>query len=387
MRFWGLAGQVAVGVALATTTAATAAQAAPCAYAAGAAMVAVPGRPFAAVPSADGCWLFVSMLGATSASEGGGVAVLKNAGGRFQVARTQPLPGGPAGIALTHDGRTLVVAAQDSVAILDVARLESGEAGAVTALLAEDAGAGAIYAATSLDDRLLFVAEERRDRIEVLDLAQARTAATKSVVGYIPQGRAPVGLAVSADGRRLYATSEIANAAGLAAPCAPQVAGRGRNQPQGALSVIDVDMAGSDPGKALVGAAMAGCGPVRVALSPDGAMAWVTARGDDRLLGFATAKLSAAGAAGAPQVSIQVGSAPVGVAARPDGAQVWVADSDRFAANGACSLTAVSPQGAVLRTVPSGRFPRDLRFLPDGKTLVAAVFGSRAVQFVPTDGP
>jgi hypothetical protein len=41
----------------------------------------------------------------------------------------------------------------------------------------------------------------------------------------------------------------------------------------------------------------------------------------------------------------------------------------------------------VLWSVPSGRFPRDLRFLPDGKTLVAAVFGSRAVQFVPTDGP
>jgi hypothetical protein len=63
---------------------------------------------------------------------------------------------------------------------------------------------------------------------------------------------------------------------------------------------------------------------------------------------------------------------------------VWVANSDRFSANGNGSRTAVSPGGALLRTVPSGRFPRDL---PDGKTLVVAEFGSQAVQFVPTDAP
>jgi hypothetical protein len=49
-------------------------------------------------------------------------------------------------------------------------------------------------------------------------------------------------------------------------------------------------------------------------------------------------------------------------------------------------LTAVSSTGQVLKTVPCGVFPRDLRFLPDGKTLVAAEFGSRDIRLVPTDG-
>jgi len=381
MRRLLFAGLTAIGVATAAH-----AQAAPCAYTAEAAAVSVPGRPFAALPSADGCWLFVSMLGAAKPSEGGGVAVLRNENGRFVVTHVLPIAGGPGGIALTHDGRTLIAAAQDNVAIVDVEKLQRGDAGAVTVTLSEEADSGAIYAATSLDDGLLFVAEERRNRIAVLDLAQARGAGRRSVIGFIPQGRAPVGLALSADGRRLYATSEIASAPGLPAPCAPQVAGRGREQPEGTLSVIDVAAAGRDPAKALVAVRTAGCSPVRVALSPDGGTAWVTARGDDRVEGFATARLSGA-TTGPPEISVKVGTAPVGVAARPDGAQVWVANSDRFSANGNGSLTAVSPSGAVVRTVPSGRFPRDLRFLPDGKTLVVAEFGSQAVQFVPTDAP
>jgi len=47
----------------------------------------------------------------------------------------------------------------------------------------------------------------------------------------------------------------------------------------------------------------------------------------------------------------------------------------------------VSPSGQVLRTVASGLFPRDLSFLPDGRTLVVAQFESQAIQFVPTDAP
>ncbi len=147
--------------------------------------------------------------------------------------------------------------------------------------------------------------------------------------------------------------------------------------------MIDVARAGEDPARAMTAMAEAGCGPVRVALSPDGATAWVTARSDNALLAFPTAELTSLSAK--PNVTAtEVGSAPVGVAARPDGRQVWVANSDRFK-GGAGSLSGVFPAGGAQRHVASGKFPRDIGFLPDGKTLVVAQYDSQAIQFVPTD--
>jgi DNA-binding beta-propeller fold protein YncE len=314
----------------------------------------------------------------------GGVVVLRNEGGAFRVAHMAPLKDYPGGLALSHDGKTLAVATEASVAILDVAKLEAGYASALTATL--PAGTGAIYLAISRDDRLLFVSEERRARISVLDFGKARGPGEKAELGVISVGRAPVGLALSADGARLYATSEsVGKEAFEAAACQPE-GGEGRQHPEGVLTVIDVAAAGKDPSKSVVGVRKAGCNPVRVALSPDEATAWVTARGEDRLEGFTARRLAGASTA-APEISVKVGAAPVGIAVRPDGTQIWVADSNRFGHDRPGALTAVSPSGQVLRTAATGVFPRDIRFLPDGKTLVVAEYGSRAVQFVPTDAP
>ena len=54
------------------------------------------------------------------------------------------------------------------------------------------------------------------------------------------------------------------------------------------------------------------------------------------------------------------------------------------AAAGADSLRAVAIGYDDVRD--TGVFPRDIGFLPDGKTLVVAQYESRAVQFVPTVG-
>jgi DNA-binding beta-propeller fold protein YncE len=379
MRGWFLG--VLAGLSLG---AAGAAAAAPCAYTGGAATVELPGRPFMAESTADGCWLFVSMGHLEGDKMGsGGVAVLRNEAGRFRVMGMTPLKDYPGGLALSHDGRTLAVATEASVAILDVARLEAGEAGAVTAVL--PAGAGAIYLAISRDDRLLFVSEERRARVSVIDFAKARGVGEKAEIGVIAVGRAPVGLAMSTDGARLYVTSESVGKEVFEAACQPE-GGEGRQHPEGVLTVIDVAQAGKDPAKSVVGVRKAGCNPVRVALAPDESIAWVTARGEDRLEGFAARKLAGASAA-APEIAVKVGAAPIGIAVRPDGQQIWIADSNRFGHNRPGLLTVVSPAGQVLRTAATGLFPRDIRFLPDGKTLVVAQYGSRAVQFVPTDAP
>jgi sugar lactone lactonase YvrE len=358
----------------------------PCAYTAGAQTVTLGGRPFAAQPTADGCWMFVSLTGVQATAPG--IAVLRNENGAFRLAHLVKTPGQPAGVALSHDGRTLAVAAQERVLLLDVDKLESGEGDPVRADLPEGADTGAIYAAFSLDDGLLFISEERRARLAVIDAARAASGAGRAAVtGYVPQGRAPVGLALSADGRRLYATSELApDATGFPKRCAPQTGKAGPDQAVGVLSVIDVARAAKDPAQSVVAAVNAGCGPVRVALSPDGATAWVSARGDDALLAFATASLR--GVQADPQPTRRpVGSAPVGVAVRPDGQEVWASNSDRFATGSQGTLSALKTAGGPARTVASGGFPRDMTFLPDGKTLVVAVFRSGAIQFVPTDRP
>jgi DNA-binding beta-propeller fold protein YncE len=194
-----------------------------------------------------------------------------------------------------------------------------------------------------------------------------------------------VGLALSANGRVLFATSESFAGKTFPTTCEAENGGHGQH-PEGVLTIIDVRAVATDPAKAPLGVRKAGCNPVRVALSPDGRTVWVTARGDNRLEGFSTAKLAGM-VMDAPEIAVKVGPAPIGLAVRPDGAQVWVANSNRFGHNRPGSLTAVSPSGQVLRTVPTGIFPRDIGFLPDGKTLVVAQYESRAVQFVPTDAP
>ncbi len=358
-----------------------------CPYTGGAATIPTPGAPFAAQPSADGCWLFAAVVGPPQGARAG-LAVFHLEGGQFHLARLVPIKGVPGGLALSHDGKTLVVSAEDNLALLDIARLETAQADPLIADLPQGEGAGAVYVITSLDDRLLFVSEEHRAELAVYDLARARAepgAKPKDlVIGLIPQGLAPVGLALSPDGRRLYATSEVGqDAFGYPKHCA--LPNHPRPQSEGALTVIDVDRAAKDPARSVIALAPAGCSPVRVVLSPDGTRAWVTARAQDELLAFDTAQLQGK-VHPAPVARIKVGVAPVGVAVRPDGRQVWVANSDRFSASGAGSLTQVPADGPP-RTVASGKFPRDLRFLPDGKTLVVAQFGSSAIQFAPTDAP
>jgi DNA-binding beta-propeller fold protein YncE len=194
-------------------------------------------------------------------------------------------------------------------------------------------------------------------------------------------------LALSADGAVLYATSEIApDGVAFEKRCRPQNGRPGDSQPVGVLFAIDVARAIKEPAKSVVAAANAGCGPVRVALSPDRATAWVSARGDNSLLAFPIAGLS--GIQPKPKVTAySVGTAPVGVAVRPDGAEVWVSNSDRFSTTSRGTLSALSTRDGATHTVESGGFPRDMTFLPDGKTLVVAAFRSGAVQFVPTGQP
>ena len=379
MRAWG-----PVLAILAAALVAAGASAGPaCPYTGGAATVRVPGAPFAVVSTPDGCWLFVSLENRPGG--GGGVSVLQNFEGHYTLIRTVRLPGGADGLALTHDGSNLVIADGDSVVILDVARLQSGQANPIVDRLNEGPDAGAFYPAVTPDDRLLFVSDEALARISVWDLGRRgpARAGRPVLLGRIPMGAAPVGMALSADGQRLYAISQISPPElGLGVRCEPGALGDTGLLPEGMLTIIDVARAAAQPSRSILAMTGAGCSPVRVSLDPDGHRAWITARGEDALVDIDLDQAEHLGLH-ARHGRRPVGPAPVGIAIRPDGGQIWISDSDRFDTQKGFLEEVALPSGAHLR-MAAGRVPRDLTFLPGGTVLVTAVTGSSALLFVDT---
>src|SRR5262245_50708681 len=271
------------------------------------ATIELPGNPFQAVPTSDGCNVFVSLAGSTEPSDPrrpprpgaftSGVAVVSRAGGEPSLTRVVQLEGSPWGMALTHDGGLLIVASDDRVAFVDPARLIAGEADAVLGYLNDAPLAGRFYANVTPDDRWLFLSDESTKAITVVDLARARASGftDSAVVGRIPTGQAPNALTFSADHRFLYTTSQVAPAAynwpSVCQAPGSEAARTGLSYPQGAILVIDVFRATDTPADAVVGAVPAGCNPVRLVTSPSGDVAYVSARTDDALLAFDSTRL------------------------------------------------------------------------------------------------
>lgn len=294
-----------------------------------------------------------------------------------QVAR-----GGGLGVTITADGRYLLTAdGGDGAIVVAAARAEAGAKNAVLGDLragSTQRGGGAIEVAASRDGRYAFVSLEGSAQIAVYRLAAAIADhfSKPAYVGAIPTGLAPVGLAVSSNGRWLYSTSEIGS---------PGHRGGGEI---GSLSVINVDTAERDPAKSVVATTSAGCNPVRVAVSPDGNDIWVTARESDELLAFSASKLRDH-AKDAELASVRVGEAPVGVAVLDGGTRVVVADSNRFGASGQSSaLTVVDAtralrhQPAIVGTISAEQFPRDVALEPAGTVLLISNFGSGVLEAV-----
>lgn len=368
------------------------------------ALVSIPGNPFQAIPTADGCHVFVSVAGLLEPSDPrrpprpdastGGVAVVSREAGEPSLARMVPLEGSPWGMALTHDGRLLIVASDDRVAFLDPARLIAGSSDAVLGYLNDAPAAGRVYANVTTDDRWLFLSDESAKAISVVDLVKARASGfdAGAVIGRIPTGRAPIALTFSMDHRFLYTTSQVApDTSGWPAVCkAPgsEADPQASSYAQGAILVVDVARATSDPANAVVGAVPAGCNPVRLATSPAGDVAYVTARTDNAILAFDTGKLLA-DPANALVGRVPVGVAPVGVAVINGGARIAVTNSNRFGNSDAPQSLIIidaqkiaSGEAAVLGSVPAGVFPRELRVTEDQKTLLLTNFGSKNLAVI-----
>lgn len=382
----------AVGVAFASTTADRAESASrparsTCSAATGRApklthvktvLTKVPFAPFGVSALPDGRWDFVAETRRAS------VAVFSNKASGLKLVRQVRLPGlstffGALGAHLTHDSRYLLVADERTGAdVVSVSKAQRGAKGAVLGTLnATGVGGGAIEVTTSLDGRFAFVSLEGRDAIAVFNLRRALTKGFghADFVGFVPVGIAPVGMAVSPDGRWLYATSENA-----AHP----------HGDIGTLSVINVKTAESRPAKSVVATVNAGCEPVRVITSASGSVVWVTARASDALLGFSATRLITAPAR-ALVAFIRVGTAPVGLALVNKGSTIVVADSDRFGVKGATSSLAIvnvkkalAGRKALVGYLRAGGFPREMAVLPGKQTLLVGNFASDQIESVDT---
>jgi DNA-binding beta-propeller fold protein YncE len=340
------------------------------------ALETVPPAPFGVVTSADGRWSFVALSGE------GQVGVFQS--GRSvlpHLVHQVDLTGQPIGETLTRDGRYLLAAdSADGAMVISTGRAEAGQADAQVGTLGSGTGgAGAIEVAVSPDGRFAFVSLEDWASIAVYNVQKALTKGfgPADLVGMIPVGIAPVGLAVSPDGRWLYATSEAGR--GAAASSAT---------PQGTLTVIDLHRAEADPAASVVATVDAGCSPVRVITSADGDVVWVTARGSDRLLGFWAARLRT-DPARSLVADVEVGEAPVGLALVGGGSAIVIADSNRFGASGATSslaavdvAAALAGRPALLGYLPAGGFPREMALEPGGRTLLVTNYDSGQLEAV-----
>jgi len=236
--------------------------------------------------------------------------------------------------------------------------------------------------------------------IAVFRLHQALTSGFGSgdLAGQIPTGLAPVGLAGSPDGKWLYATSELAPAVSPAQPepapaGSPARAGPSASPPTpapapasgaaapaysgGSVQVMSMARAETSPATSVMAAVLAGCNPVRVAVSASGQVLWVTARGSDAVVALSAARLRSD-----PRRALlgwlRVGEAPVGLALTSNGSRLIVADSNRFLTPGRSASLAVidtaaalAGRPALLGYLPAGRFPRDISVASGGQVLVA----------------
>lgn len=347
--------------------------------------IALPGHPFSAIPTADGQTILVSLTGPPHR----GIAVVRNSQTGWMVERVVETNNPVYGMALTHDGRILITTAGDYVVFYDVAKLLGRDPRPSMGWINDGDRSSPFYAAVSPDDRYAFVSDATANRITVIDLDKVRQSgpSPEDVIGRIPTAFNPLGMAISPNGKTLYATcEEVRESPHWPRTCKSPLDPNGPAMYEGALLVVDAARAETDPASCVLARVPAGCWPDRVVLSPDGATAYVSHRGSDTVTAFDAGKL-ATDPANAAAGEYPVGPAPVGLIAIDGGRRLLVANSNQFATGQPDStltiLDTTQPAGpsAAVGSIPTGSFPRELGMLPDG-TVIVTNYISSTLEFV-----
>lgn len=359
--------------------------------------VAVPGRPFgiAELPSTEAAFVSVNP---ERPEQMPGIAVLLCRDGRFVFDHLVPLSSQPAGLAITLDGSLLVAADDAYAAFLRTSDAVAGRPSLAGAIKLsdgdiEDDDAGASFASVSPDGNFAFISDEQTAAVTVIDLTKAATHSYSrdAIVGQIEVGNAPITIAFSRDGRTLYVTSEVARRKyGFPISCREEGAAVDRKPelPPGVVFGVDVAKAETQPSSSILGKAATDCAAVRLSLSPDGHLAWVTNRGSNTVTLLDTAAIGDLSRT-ARVATIPVGSNPVPVLATSDGRYVLVGNTNRFGAGGASegtiSVIDVHDRRAVA-SLNAGIFPREFDrgvgtavFLSNNRSDSVTVFDDRTI--------
>jgi DNA-binding beta-propeller fold protein YncE len=352
---------------------------------------------FQALLTKDGCWIFVSLAtgkdDASDSDPAGQIAVLARTAGRITLRRVVHVGGNPNGMALTHDGRMMILADGNRIAFLDTARLISRRGNPVLGYWNDGTEVpGRTYVSVTSDDTYLFVSDEQVGTISVINLAKAKAShfAPMAPVGRVPVGNGPVAVTLSRDEKYLYSTSQFMDPSDNWPPeCQPEWDPKAPKNPQGAILVIDVVKAKTDPPHSVVATVKAGCTPVRLVLSPQGDVAYVTARGENSLLAFDTKKLALD-----PMRSligkVPTASTPIGIAVIDNGHKVVVTNSNRFGAGASAdqSLLVIdagrigSGAAAILGSIPAGSLPREMAISSDSRSLFVVNTNSKNLEVI-----
>jgi hypothetical protein len=248
-------------------------------------VVKLPQAPRAIARTKDGCWIFTGSILRQDAQNASGVAVLRRTGDTFEEVRFVPVrsPNPPAApnfafaLALTNDQKVLVASHFQQVTFFDVDKLISGQGDPLLGQVSGNRIGYSFGVGITPDDKHVFVAQGATSLIAVIDLEKGRTSGFDSALaGVIPTAYRPSMAVLSRDGRYLLsATKQPPDV------IAPTLTCLGGKQPEGAIQVMDVQRARTDPANATMGfASPAGCEPTTVAVSPDGARLSAVAAGD-----------------------------------------------------------------------------------------------------------
>ncbi len=357
--------------------------------------VKLPGCPFQVAAARDGEWIFVSLQrpGGNQRAPGA-VAVLRRDGLSFRLERRIELTAAAWGLAWLRDESLLAVANSHGVVWIDARAARRPDADPIVATSHYGRDGYTTQVLASPDGRRLFASDEHGGTVSILDVDRALAGDGPGAVAcQVPVDVAPVGMALSPDGRRLHVTCEMARAS------APELANwliyaatlRGGLRRAGVLCTIDLATALDDPARAVVGRAVAGGHPVRVRLSSEGRVAWVTARASDELIAIS---VDDPAAPGAPRslAHTALGPSPVGLALLEELDVVLVANSDRFAETGTAATLGVVDAGRALAGeearighVRVGSFPREITTDAERRIVYATNFGSGSLSLLSFD--